>query len=213
MELTSESTVLLTGANGGIGQAIARAFHAAGAKLVLTARRADALRGLVDELGARVIIADLADRPTAARVCAEAGDVDVLVANAALPASGLLGDFSVEEIDRALDVNLRAPLVMAKATTGFGPCGTAATRVTEPMPVETQQPIRAALAAGVSGGTVIAADAGTTVRSRKVPIPRYGKISRPPASWSRVDPSGMRCSSARVRLHSHGCPRWQATHR
>ncbi|WP_414166695.1 SDR family NAD(P)-dependent oxidoreductase [Streptoverticillium reticulum] len=43
-----------------------------------------------------------------------AGEIDVLVANAALPASGLLSDYSIDQIDRALDVNLRAPIVMAK---------------------------------------------------------------------------------------------------
>ena len=41
--------------------------------------------------------------------------IDVLVANAALPASGRLDSFSSEEIDRALDVNLRAPIQMARA--------------------------------------------------------------------------------------------------
>ncbi len=45
---------------------------------------------------------------------AEAGEVDILVANAALPACGLLETFTVEEIDRALDVNLRAPIVLAR---------------------------------------------------------------------------------------------------
>ena len=44
-----------------------------------------------------------------------AGTVDVLVANAALPASGGLDGFSPEEIDRALDVNLRAPIQLTRA--------------------------------------------------------------------------------------------------
>ena len=44
----------------------------------------------------------------------EAG-VDVLVANAALPASGLLSDLTDEQIDRMLDVNLRAPIMLAHA--------------------------------------------------------------------------------------------------
>ncbi|HEY8581531.1 MAG TPA: SDR family NAD(P)-dependent oxidoreductase, partial [Capillimicrobium sp.] len=46
---------------------------------------------------------------------AEAGDADVLVANAALPASGFIEDFTVEQIDRALAVNLRAPIILARA--------------------------------------------------------------------------------------------------
>ncbi|MHB8533592.1 MAG: SDR family NAD(P)-dependent oxidoreductase, partial [Solirubrobacteraceae bacterium] len=46
-----------------------------------------------------------------------AGEVDILIANAALPASGTLDSFSVEQLDRALDVNLRAPIVLAHALT------------------------------------------------------------------------------------------------
>ena len=45
----------------------------------------------------------------------EAPAVDVLVANAGLPASGTIDDYSVEEIDRALDVNLRAPIILARS--------------------------------------------------------------------------------------------------
>jgi uncharacterized protein len=69
---------------------------------------------LAAELGAQTVIADLADRAGVDRCLDEAGPIDVLVANAALPSSGPLLDFSVEEIDRALDVNLRAPIVMAR---------------------------------------------------------------------------------------------------
>ncbi|HEX5910438.1 MAG TPA: SDR family NAD(P)-dependent oxidoreductase, partial [Thermoleophilaceae bacterium] len=44
--------------------------------------------------------------------------VDILIANAALPASGRIEDFSVEQIDRALDVNLRAPIHLARELAG-----------------------------------------------------------------------------------------------
>jgi short-subunit dehydrogenase len=108
-------SVLLTGATGGIGQAIARRLAAAGAQLTLTARRAEVLDDLAAELGARVIACDLADREAVLRLAADAGGVDVLVANAALPASGPLIGFSPEEIDRALDVNLRAPIQLSRA--------------------------------------------------------------------------------------------------
>ncbi|MFP3961794.1 SDR family NAD(P)-dependent oxidoreductase [Actinomadura fulvescens] len=106
--------VLLTGATGGIGQALAEAFAARGGEVVLTGRRTDVLEPLADRLGGHAIAADLADPDALERLLAEAGEIDVLVANAALPASGLLSDYSTEEIDRALDVNLRAPIVMAK---------------------------------------------------------------------------------------------------
>ncbi len=109
----SGSTVLLTGATGGIGQAIARALAGRGAKLILTGRRADVLEPLAAELGGRALAVDLSERAEVARLIGEAGDVDILVANAALPGSGRVEDYSVQEIDRALDVNLRAPIVLA----------------------------------------------------------------------------------------------------
>ncbi len=111
----SGSSVLLTGATGGIGHAIARALRARGATLILTGRRADVLEPLATELGARFLAADLSDRVEIERLIDDAGRVDVLVANAALPATGRLESFSIEQIDRALDVNLRAPIVLARA--------------------------------------------------------------------------------------------------
>jgi uncharacterized protein len=104
--------VLLTGASGGIGNAIARALHGRGASIAISGRRLDALESLKAELGERVDVlqADLARREDVEALPSRAGTVDVLVANAGLPASGDLASFSPEQIDRALDVNLRAPL-------------------------------------------------------------------------------------------------------
>jgi short-subunit dehydrogenase len=109
--------VLLTGASGGIGNAIARALHERGASLAITGRRADALEKLRDELGDRVDVlqADLCKHDDVAALPGRAGTVDVLVANAGLPGSGDLGGFSPEQIDRAIDVNLRAPMQITRA--------------------------------------------------------------------------------------------------
>src|ERR1700740_3331782 len=109
----SGSRVLLTGASGGIGQAIARSLSQRGASLVLTGRRSDVLEPLAQELDAPTLVIDLAVPSEVERLVGEAGEVDILVANAALPASGPLESFSVEEIDRALNVNLRAPIILA----------------------------------------------------------------------------------------------------
>ena len=109
----SGSRVLLTGASGGIGQAIARSLSQRGASLVLTGRRSEVLAPLAQELDARTLVIDLAVPSEVERLVGEAGEVDILVANAALPASGPLESFSVEEIDRALNVNLRAPIILA----------------------------------------------------------------------------------------------------
>jgi short-subunit dehydrogenase len=110
----SGRTVLVTGASGGLGQAIARELSGRGARLLLTGRRAELLEELARELGGEALTVDLADAGAVARMVAGLPQVDVLVANAGLPASGPVDDFSIEEIDRALDVNLRAPIVLAR---------------------------------------------------------------------------------------------------
>lgn len=110
----AEASVLVTGATGGIGQAIARELALAGASVVLTGRRGDVLGPLAAEIGGRAVAADLADRDAVVRLLDEAGPVDIVVANAALPASGPLTDYDLDGIDRVLDVNLGAPIVMAR---------------------------------------------------------------------------------------------------
>lgn len=107
--------VLLTGASSGLGPYIARRLDREGCRFVLSARRRDELEKLAAELGeARVVPADLSQPGEAERLVAEAGPVDVLVANAGVPASGRLPDFEIDQIERALDVNLLAPIVMAR---------------------------------------------------------------------------------------------------
>ena len=109
------STALVTGATGGIGQAIVRALHARGATVIASGRNREVLEELAREVdGVEPLVADLADAAQVAGLVF-GRRIDVLVANAALPASGRLDSFSSEEIDRALDVNLRAPVQMARA--------------------------------------------------------------------------------------------------
>ena len=110
-------TVLLTGASGGIGQAIVRTVARAGAELIVTGRRVEMLDALAVELAprARAIACDLSDRGEVERLVEQAGPVDVLIANAGVPAGGLLTELSQEEIDRMLEVNLRAPIALARA--------------------------------------------------------------------------------------------------
>lgn len=106
--------VLLTGATGGVGRALARQLTAAGAAVTVTGRRADALEILAAESGARPVPADLAVADQVARLAEECADTDVLIANAALPASGELLDYTPGQIDRALAVNLGAPIMLAR---------------------------------------------------------------------------------------------------
>jgi short-subunit dehydrogenase len=116
MDLRGKS-VLLTGAAGGLGQAIAAALAERGARTILSSRKGAELERLAASLpgdGHRVIVADLAEPGEAERLVGEAGDLDALVANAGLPASGRLDGFSQEEIGRALRVNLESPVRMTR---------------------------------------------------------------------------------------------------
>jgi short-subunit dehydrogenase len=106
-------TVLLSGATGGLGRAIGVALAARGARLVLSSRKPTALEELAASLpgdGHTTVVADLAEPDAAKRLVAEAGPVDVLVANAALPGTGKLEDFTPDELGRVLRVNLEAPI-------------------------------------------------------------------------------------------------------
>ena len=109
-------TVLLTGASTGLGPHIARRLRRSGAKFVLSARNEEALSKLAADLGdSRVVVADLSKAADAERLAKEAGDVDVLIANAGIPATGRLVTFTLEEVDRAISVNFRSAVVLAHA--------------------------------------------------------------------------------------------------
>jgi short-subunit dehydrogenase len=110
-------TALLTGATGGLGRAIAKALAARGATLVLSSRKVEDLDQLARSLpgaGHTTVVCDLADEGAAFALLEQAGDIDVLVANAALPASGRLEGFSQDEISRAFRVNLESPVRMTR---------------------------------------------------------------------------------------------------
>jgi short-subunit dehydrogenase len=112
-ELTG-ARALVTGATGGLGQAISRALHGKGAELILTGRRADVLAPLAAELDATAIIGDLNAAADVERLVEQAGRVDLLVLNAALPGSGAVLDYTPDQIERALRVNVLAPALMAR---------------------------------------------------------------------------------------------------
>ncbi|MGN6695182.1 MAG: SDR family NAD(P)-dependent oxidoreductase [Aquihabitans sp.] len=121
------STILVTGASGGLGTAIARDLKARGASLVLTARNAALLDALAAELDAEVVVADLTDRGDVERVAARSASCEVLVANAGVGDDPAFDDLTEDDIDVALDVNLRAPIVLshsyAKARIAAGKLG------------------------------------------------------------------------------------------
>ncbi|XUY27431.1 SDR family oxidoreductase [Agrobacterium sp. rho-8.1] len=111
--------VLITGASSGIGEGIARELAAAGAKLVIGARRTDRLKALADELrqtGADVIAhpLDVTNRESVAAF-AEAGrtafgQIDVIVNNAGIMPLSLMSSLKVDQWDRMIDVNIKGVL-------------------------------------------------------------------------------------------------------
>ena len=108
-------TALVTGASGGIGAAVARALHGAGAAVVLSGTRPDPLAALAAELGVRAhpLVCDLSDPaavdrlPQAAAEAAGAG-IDILINNAGITRDGLFMRMSDADWQAVLDVNLTA---------------------------------------------------------------------------------------------------------
>ena len=119
---------LVTGASRGIGLAIARALGEAGAAVVITGRKADALRLAEDELvalgvRAKGIVAHagkLEDAATAVHAAVDAfGGLDVLVNNAAVnPVYGPVQDTSPDAFAKIMSVNVHGPFELAKAARG-----------------------------------------------------------------------------------------------
>jgi uncharacterized protein len=108
-------TALLTGASTGIGPYIARRLAGEGVRLVLTGRNREALKELGQELdGSRFVVADLTQRDAPEMLIAEAGEVDILVANAGVGSGGGITELSIQEIDDAIDVNLRQGMVLSR---------------------------------------------------------------------------------------------------
>ena len=118
-DLTGKAA-LVTGASGGIGAAVARALHGAGAAVGLSGTREAPLAALAAELSERahVLPCDLSDAAAVTglpRRASEAmGAVDVLVNNAGITRDNLLMRMSEEEWSSVLDVNLSAAFRLSK---------------------------------------------------------------------------------------------------
>lgn len=117
----SGKAALVTGASGGIGGAIARALHGAGAKVLLAGTKADKLAALKDTLGGRAIVAtaDLAE-PNSGETLVKAaeeqlGQLDILVNNAGLTKDGLAMRMKDEDWARVIEVDLTAGFRLARA--------------------------------------------------------------------------------------------------
>ncbi|EPD68741.1 MULTISPECIES: SDR family NAD(P)-dependent oxidoreductase [Streptomyces] len=119
MEL-SNKRALVTGGTGGIGSETARLLAAEGAEVIVSGRDAGrgaaTVRSITDAGGrARFLAADLTDLDSLRRLAEAAGDVDVLVNNAAIFPGAPTVDQDVDTFDTALAANIRAPYFLTAA--------------------------------------------------------------------------------------------------
>jgi NAD(P)-dependent dehydrogenase (short-subunit alcohol dehydrogenase family) len=117
----NDRVALVTGASSGLGARFARVLHAAGAHVIVTARRAGHLRELARDCGSRIepLAGDLADprhRQALADVVRPHGRLDVLVNNAGVCDDGPLDQQSLEELRRVVEVNLISVLDLGRLT-------------------------------------------------------------------------------------------------
>ncbi len=119
-----DKTALVTGATGGIGGAIARAFHAQGATVAISGRQVDKLEALKAELKERVVICpcDLANKEQVGKLIDEAtkalgGRLDILVNNAGLTKDNLFMVMKDEQWDDVIAVNLTSTFMLMRAAT------------------------------------------------------------------------------------------------
>ena len=116
----SDKSALVTGASGGIGSAIARKLHAAGAKVALSGTRQEPLERLAEELGERAYIlpcnlSDMAAVEVLPKQAIETlGSLDILVNNAGITRDNLFMRMSDEEWQSVIDVNLTATMKLCK---------------------------------------------------------------------------------------------------
>jgi len=118
----SGQVALVTGASCGLGRRFARTLAAAGASVVIAARRVDRLAELQAEVtaagGACVSVAlDVTDAPQLVDAVDQAeaafGTVTILINNAGIPDAQRAHKMSVELVDRVLDTNVRGPYLLA----------------------------------------------------------------------------------------------------
>jgi NAD(P)-dependent dehydrogenase (short-subunit alcohol dehydrogenase family) len=122
-----QKRVLVTGAGKGIGREIASMLHRFNARVVALSRTEKDLQSLKEEIGCETIIAELGDADSARRAAVQAGEIDLLVNNAAIAILEPFLKTTVEAWDKTMAVNLRAVMivsqVVAKQMIGRGVAG------------------------------------------------------------------------------------------
>ena len=121
VSILEDRVVVVTGASSGIGEACAVAFAAKGAKVVLAARRAERLAGLVERLGdaALAVTTDVTDEAAVQNLFDRAverfGTVDVLINTAGIADSTAVYEMSLETWHQVIETNLTSAFLCSRA--------------------------------------------------------------------------------------------------
>ena len=121
MTILAGKKALITGASGGIGGAIAKAFVAAGASVAISGTRVEALEALTKELGgrAKILPCNLTDAAAVDALPGQAeaalGGLDILVCNAGVTKDGLAMRMKDEDWQAVIDINLTATFRLNRA--------------------------------------------------------------------------------------------------
>ncbi|XP_053898871.1 dehydrogenase/reductase SDR family member 7B isoform X1 [Malaclemys terrapin pileata] len=125
-----DAVVVITGATSGLGKECAKAFHAAGSRLVLCGRNGERLQDLVQELSAKAnhaknihkpftVIFDLSDTKTVVSAAEEilkcVGHVDILINNAGISYRGTILDTGMDVDKKVMETNYFGPIAFTKA--------------------------------------------------------------------------------------------------
>uniref|UniRef100_A0A8C0J6A6 Dehydrogenase/reductase SDR family member 7B n=1 Tax=Chelonoidis abingdonii TaxID=106734 RepID=A0A8C0J6A6_CHEAB len=119
-----DAVVVITGATSGLGKECAKAFHAAGSRLVLCGRNSERLQDLVQELSAKThkpftVIFDLSDTKMVVSAAEEilkcVGHVDILINNAGISYRGSILDTGMDVDKKVMETNYFGPIAFTKA--------------------------------------------------------------------------------------------------
>lgn len=113
----TQRRVLVTGASSGVGEAVARRFVEAGARVVIAARRQETLEAVAKRIGAIAITADLSQASECHRLITQAaealGGLDVLINNAGCHHRGDFSEQDADALAQMVDTNLRGPVMLS----------------------------------------------------------------------------------------------------
>jgi NAD(P)-dependent dehydrogenase (short-subunit alcohol dehydrogenase family) len=203
--------VLVTGAAGGLGGAFARAYHDAGATLVLADRDADGLERFAKTLGSRIECHryDQGELASLAALAKAAGAVDILVNNAGILLVSPLMETDPATIERVIRVNLIGPMVLTRHIGGeMAKRGSGVILNISSQLAFCGAEGRSAYAAAKAGIAQFTRTAAVELAAKGVRVVAIapGRLLTPMTSYLTGDPERYKAGIARVPVGRYGTP-------